>query len=669
MTTSNLRRRSKATLLSTLLAFLPTAASAQETTDIDSLLDLPFEDVMKIKVTIASRTPEEVSALPAAVSVITQEDIRRSGVTHPAEALRLVPGMNVARIDANRWAISARGFNSLFANKLLVLVDGRTVYTPLFSGVYWDVQDLVLEDIERIEVIRGPGGSVWGANAVNGVVNIVTKNARDAQGTMAVAALGTEDSFTSLRHGAKVGESTYVKTYVKATNRDGTKREEGGENYDEWDMVRGGVRVDSALSTRDDLMIDLSAYSGDEGLESKVPIVTPPFSERRQKETDFYGGHVLGRWRRSYSDTSESSLQVFYDTASRDDLVYQTIDTFDIDFNHRFQLASSHQIVWGADWRNVSDETARAVNVSFDPASRTTNRVGGFVQDEITLSPDLRFTLGSKLEHNDFTGWEIQPTARAIYKLGDKQSVWSAVSRSVRIPSRASDDVRFDLAAFPSPQGVPVLAQLRGDRSTRAEELLAYEIGYRYQPTQDLLFDVATYWYDFEGLVTFEPGSPVPGGLTPIPYGILPLRTANNNDARAFGGELNADWTWRKGARLQLGYSYINTKAYPEPTTADPNAPFIEDPQHQLFLRSLISLADGLEFDSMLRYSDNNWLFVKAYMELDLRLGYKLNQNVELSLVGQNLLHDEHKEYRSDFADVTQAEIQRAVYGKVVVRF
>lgn len=661
-------RCSAAALLSTLLALSPTPLLA-EGESIEELLDLPFEDVMKIKVTIASRTPEEIASLPAAVSVITQEDIRRSGVTHPAEALRLVPGMHVARIDANRWAISSRGFNSLFANKLLVLVDGRTVYTPLFSGVYWDVQDLVLEDIDRIEVIRGPGGSIWGANAVNGVVNIVTKSARDAQGTLAVAAVGTEDTFASLRHGVKIGESTFVKTYLKATNRDGTKRDEGGENYDEWDMVRGGIRIDSSLSRQDEVTIDASAYSGDEGLESVIPTLTPPFRQRQQKETDFYGGHILGRWQRRYSETSESSLQLFYDTASRDDIFFQTINTLDLDFNHRFQLLPAHQMVWGIDLRNVSDETARAVNGSLSPQNRTVNRLGGFIQDEIALSPSLNFTLGTKIEHNDFTGWELQPTARAIYKLGDQQSLWGAVSRSVRTPSRVSDDVQFDLTSFPSPEGVPVLVELRGDRSTRAEELLAYELGYRYQPSQNLLFDIASFWYDYEGLVTFEPGAPQLGGLTPVPYALIPLRTANNNDARAFGGELSVDWNYRKGGRLQVGYSYINIKAYPEAVTADPNAAFIEDPPHLLFLRSLLSLGEGIELDSMLRYSDNQWFFANAYLELDLRLGYKLSRNVELSIVGQNLLHDEHKEYRSDFADVTQAEIQRAVYGKVLVRF
>jgi len=662
-------RRSAAALLSTLLALSPNLLRAEEEDNIEDLLDLPFEDVMKIKVTIASRTPEEIASLPAAVSVITQEDIRRSGVTHPAEALRLVPGMHVARIDANRWAISARGFNSLFANKLLVLIDGRTVYTPLFSGVYWDVQDLVLEDIDRIEVIRGPGGSIWGTNAVNGVVNIVTKSARHTQGTLAVAAVGTEDSFTSLRHGVKVGESTFVKTYVKAANRDGTKRDEGGENYDEWDVVRGGVRLDSSLTSRDEVMVDVSAYSGDEGLELVVPTVTPPFRQRQQKETDLYGGHILGRWRRTYSDTSESSFQLFYDTASRDDLLYQTIDTVDLDFNHRFQLLPTHRVVWGVDLRRVEDETARAVSISFTPPDRTADRMGGYIQDEITLSPSLHFTLGTKIEHNDFTGWEVQPTARTIYNVSDRQSLWGAISRSVRTPSRGSEDVQFDIAAFPSPQGVPVLVQLRGDRSTRGEELLAYEVGYRYQPSQDLLFDIATYWYDYEGLVTFEPGTPVPGGLTPVPHAILPLRTANNNDARAFGGELSADWNYRKGGRFQFGYSYINIKAYPESVTNDPNAQFIEDPESLFFLRSLLSLRDGVEFDGMLRYSDNQWDFADAYFELDLRLGYKLNKNVELSLVGQNLLHDEHKEFRADFANVTQAEIQRAVYGKILVRF
>ncbi|MGZ8919700.1 MAG: TonB-dependent receptor plug domain-containing protein, partial [Limisphaerales bacterium] len=491
-------------------------ASAGETgTEVKNgadLMTLDLADLMKMQVTSVSRKSERLSDAAAAIYVITQEDIRRSGATSIPEALRLSPGLEVARQDAHTWAISGRGFNDEFASKLLVLVDGRTVYTPLVASVNWDVQDMPLEDIDRIEVIRGPGGTLWGANAVNGVINITTKSAKETQGLLITAGAGTEDrGFGTIRYGGKISEDAYYRVYGKFLDRDDSALRGGGDANDSWWMSRGGFRLDWIPSDQNLFTLQGDIYGGDLAQTITVPLVTPPYLTSLNDDVNTTGGNILGRWTHDFTPDSQLALKLYYDHTDRDRVVYrEKRDTFDLDLQHHLRLGEWNDIVWGVGYNVTSDSLQNSQYVSFDPADRTTSLYSAFVQDEITLiEKRLRLTLGSKIEHNDYTGWELQPSGRLSWNITDKQTSWAAVSRAVSTPARAEDDIRINRFVYPpgstppgsaGPTPIPALVSLLGSRDMESKELIAFELGYRIQPHDRLTFDLATFYniYDKE---------------------------------------------------------------------------------------------------------------------------------------------------------------------------
>jgi len=401
------------------------------------LTELTLEQLMTVEITSASKKEEPLWDSAAAVFVITGEDIRRAGMKSIPEALRLAPGVQVAQFGANRWAISARGFNATFSNKLLVLIDGRTVYTPLFAGVFWDAQDTLLEDIERIEVIRGPGGTLWGANAVNGVINIITKQAKATQGGYVEVGGGTEErGFVGTRYGGRIGSDLFYRGYFKYANHDNLVTATGHEGIDDWRTYRGGFRLDWEPSTRDTVTVQGDLYKGDFGQTLPIPSLLPPFSATRESRDDFAGGNVLSRWRHRMADRRETSVQFYYDRTHRDELLFhETRDTVDLEFQHRFPLGARHDLIWGVDTR-VTIDALNKINsptLVFEPRRRTDHLVSGFIQDQIALIHDrLMLTLGSKFEHNSFSGFEAQPNARLVYSPNAWNRVWTAVSRAVR---------------------------------------------------------------------------------------------------------------------------------------------------------------------------------------------------------------------------------------------
>src|SRR5688572_15258115 len=413
----------------------------------NGIMDMDLESLMKIEVTSVSKRPEKLSDAAAAIYVISNEEIRRSGVTSIPEALRLAPGLEVARQDSHTWAISSRGFNDEFANQLLVLIDGRSVYTPLFAGVYWDVQDLPLEDINRIEVIRGPGASLWGANAVNGVINITTRRAKDTQGLLISAGAGNEErGFGTIRYGGKIGEQAHFRVYGKYLNRDDSGLTNGLSANDSWSMWRGGMRLDWEPSHNNLLTLQGDIYTGELNQTVTVPSLSAPPSEELREKVGVSGGNVLGRWSHQFSDTSELSLKAYYDRTERDRVVFdETRDIFDLDLQHRFQLGDRHDFVVGLGYNITSDDLDNRFAVSFDPTHRTASLYSAFVQDEIELVRDrLRLTMGTKIEHNDYTGWEVQPNARLSWSITKRQTAWFAASRAISTPSRAEDDIRIN---------------------------------------------------------------------------------------------------------------------------------------------------------------------------------------------------------------------------------
>jgi iron complex outermembrane recepter protein len=643
----------------------------------NDLTRLSLEDLMNIEITSVSKKSQKLSEAAAAVFVVTQEDIRRSGATSIPEALRMVPGVQVAKIDTNKWAITARGFNGRLANKLLVLMDGRSVYTPLWSGVFWENIDTVLEDIDRIEVIRGPGASLWGANAVNGVINIITKQASETQGVLASGTVGTEErGLASLRYGGHLTEKTPFRVYLKGFERDEAVFANGDDAADDWRYVRGGFRLDHQASDRDQVTLQGDIYDGTTGETITFPTFTPPYSVTTDDENDHQGYNLLGRWTRTFSGTSEMTLQTYYDRSEHDlTIIDAKVDTFDLDFQHRFALGDFQEILWGLGYRFVHDDIENNP-VSFyaiDPSSRNLSTFSAFLQDNLTFfEKRLRITLGSKFEYNEYTHFEVQPTARVLWAPDEKHSLWASVSRAVRTPSRGERDAQSVVAVFPPdtviPGPLPVGATFFGSNDYDSEKLVAYELGYRLQATETLSLDATAYFNDYDKARHIEEGLPFPEATPLPPHLILPLPLMNGEQGEIYGFELAADWRPTTWGRIQAAYTYMETKVYED--VSDLKRSFVpENPYYFISLRGSVNLPKNFELDLWYRYMDNVGDFVESYHNLDARLGWKYNPHLELSIVGQNLLDSQHPEFSADFIQTARTEVERSVYAKMTWRF
>ncbi len=649
------------------LSLFPTFVLSEEMLD---LTELTIEELMDIEITSASKKPEKLSEVSAAVFVITNDDIRRSGATSIPEALRMAPGIEVARIDANKWAISSRGFNGLYASKLLVLIDGRSVYTPLFSGVYWNVQDTLLEDIERIEVIRGPGATVWGANAVNGVINIITKSAKNTQGWLVTAGTGTEEQgFTGLRYGGTSDENSFYRVYAKYFSRDNGALPSGDVGFDEWDALRAGFRFDRQISDANSFSVMGDIYDGNSGDLMTTPD-TNSFSMRTFEDTtEVKGGNILARLERILSDGSEMALQIYYDRSERKySALEETRNTFDIDFNHSFPLDDRLDIIWGLSYRYNRDRTDGSFTVSFAPSSRHNDLFSAFIQGEIALIEErLHMICGSKFEYNDYTGFEYQPCLRFLWTPYNHHSLWAAVSRAVRTPARANHNIRINIAASPP----ATVMSLFGNNDFDSEELLAYELGYRFMPTDQISIDMAAFYNTYDNLITYEPGTPFFEASPLPPHWVIPMYMENRMDGDTYGVELAAKWAITDDWNVKAGYSYLQIQLHAAASsgTADPETVEGRSPHNRFNLQSCLDLPYGLEFDQSLYYAGNlPNIDVKNYIRVDVRLGWHAADGVDVSLCGQNLFDSQHTEFGSS-EGVNATETERSVYGKVTWKF
>ena len=640
------------------------------------LTELTLEQLLNVEVTSVSKNAQPLSQAAAAVFVVSQEDIRRSGATSIPEALRMVPGLQVARLDSNKWAISSRGFNSRFANKLLVLIDGRTVYTPLFSGVHWDVQDTLMEDIERIEVIRGPGATLWGANAVNGVINIITKKAKDTQGGLAVAGTGTEErGFTGIRYGIALAENTHIRTYGKFFARDNQATATGDPANDHWHQSQGGLRLDHTAGNGDFLTLQGDYYAGQSRDRLTSPILTAPFAQTTDQKTSVSGWNVLGRWTHATSSTSGLTLQAYYDRTERTNSTGGERNIVDLDLQHHFAWGSTHNLIWGAGYRFTDAQLVNSQIIQFNQAYRKLNIWSGFLQDNITLIPEtVILTLGTKVEHNDLTGMVVQPNARLLWMPTPRQTVWASVSRAVRTPAQGEDDARINLSTMaPTPfsGGLPVEVAAIGNRGYGNEKLLAYELGYRNQITTRLSIDLTAFYNNYKDLRTFDSATPV---VEPVPaptHLLIPLDFGNRLRAETIGVEAVVEWRPVEWWRVQPSYTYLHMHLFTDRTT-DPNAANAqgESPSHQVSIRSQMTLPHHLELDLWGRYMHQlSAIHIPSYVTLDARIGWKPLPQLELSLVGHNLLDQHRLEFREQIVNTAPTEIQRGVYGKVTWRF
>ena len=617
-----------AALLLAAAASSPTRAAAQPAQE--DLKRLTIEELMRIDVTTAGRREEPIGAIAAAVSVITGDDIRRAGVTTIADAIQLADGVQVARFNNGTWAISSRGFNTNTANKLLVMVDGRTVYSPLFSGVFWNVLDYVLEDIDRIEVIRGPGAALWGANAVNGVINIITRHSRDTQGTLASVASGNEDPLvTELRHGSVAGAITW-RAYGKFAARDDQRLADGSDAGDPRRRGQAGFRVDGGADGGVAWLVKGDAFHSRDTLPDR------PAGE-------FIDLNLQGRWSAPLAGTSRLDVQSYYRREYRSvprQLTHR-IDVFDFDAQHAGTWGSRHAVVWGGGFRVNRDRTEATAVLAFDPAERTYPLANVFAQDDIALVPGRLFlTVGAKYEHNAFSGGEFQPNVRARYLMPLNQIVWGAVSRAVRRPTRFDDDIR----AF-GPTGALIAM---GSDDFVSESLVASEVGYRVQPSPLFSIDATAFVHRFTDLRSQDL----------LPTG-LPIVVGNSLEGESRGLEIGANVQPRVWWRTHVGYTWLDTTIRRAPGSRDVGGGVTEanDAPHTFGMRMSFDLPRGVEVDAMLRASaalPNPQ--VPAYTELDLRAGWQATPQVQLWVAGHDLLHDRHPEFGPDTPARTEYE-------------
>jgi iron complex outermembrane receptor protein len=635
------------------------------------LTRLTLEELMDIQVTSVSKGEENFSKAPSAIFVLTQEDIRRSGTNSIPEILRMVPGVHVAQIDSSTWAISARGFNSRFANKLLVLVDGRSVYTHVFAGVFWDKQDLVLEDVERIEVIRGPGGTLWGANAVNGVINIITKNAHETTGGQVSAGGGNLDRFIgSIRYGEKIGDDAAVRVWGKYYNRNNLDDLQGNPAPDEFESGRGGMRLDWDASESNSFTFQGDVMAGEFSGKTSNAVVSlaPPTSGDIVRDSQVRTANITTRWKHRFSDTSDMALQFYYDHDNRESRVMKelTVDTYDIDFQHRFQLGDRNEILWGLGHRFIHDSFENSIGISYFPDSNLNYISNAFIQDKIALIHDeLYLTLGSKFSINNFTGLEIQPNVRLAWTPNEKHTVWAAVSRAVRTPSRSGDSGRFNAAVKAGAVGV-----IQGQKDFESENLLATELGYRFRPQDRLFIDVAAFANSYRDGHSFEEETPF---INPAGFVEVPVVSRNRLDGETYGVELAATWDATDWWRLNGSFSWFQMDLRKDPISTDQNVVGFEgnDPEFQWNIRSHMDLPSNWEFDQTLYYVDAlKSQQVKSYFRLDLRVGWRPTKNIEVSVVGQNLLDNQHQEWGDDRIQTNDRNlVERSVFGKLVLKF
>lgn len=655
------------------ICFVAYPVHAEDTSYISKLANLDIKDLMDQEVTSVLRKEQSLSNAAAAVFVITQEDIRRSGSRSIPELLRMVPGVTVTRLPGNNYQVTVRGFDSDGSSKLLILIDGRSVYSPAFSGVFWDAQDIIAEDIDRIEVIRGPGAVSWGENAVNGVINIITKNSKDTPGWRIIGALNNQPSgSTSVTYGGKTGDDTFYRLFGKFIQRDNLKFVNGDNADDNSHNYHGGFRMDSSPTNHDALTWQGDIYNGADSLKTNIlNSFTPPFTIREKNTTEVSGGNTIFRWVRKESPDSAYTVQSYYDRTNRRNLQYsENRDTYDLDLQHHYHISDTHDLVYGADLRLTSDSFDNSLGVRLFPKSRTDSLFNTFVQDEVLLMPNtLSIIPGIKLGYNDYSQFDYQPALKLLWTPSHEDTVWGSVSRAIRSPARIDEDI----AAYGTPtvgsDGTVEVPAFFGRKSFDAEELLAYEVGYRTQASKTVSADIATFYHQYNNLLSVEPGQPFIEHSPGPDHEVMPFFLNNKLHGSAYGAEAFSQWKPRKDLDFSAGYSITMLHFEPDPNSFDIFGKVLEKetPQNQATFRAHWNLTDSLQLNTALYYVDSIPAFsVPSYIRTDLHLGYAINDSLLLDVAAQNLTSDGHREWGSD---ITGIKIDRTYYVKLTYSF
>ena len=668
----------KCRVLAAIAVWMALAVPAFGQQNANNLADKTLEDLMNTEVTSVSKKEQKMSQVAAAIFVITQEDILRSGATSIPDLLRMVPGLDVAQINSSTWAISARGFNEEFSDKLLVLLDGRAVYTPTFSGVYWDSLDLPLEDIERIEVIRGPGATIWGVNAVNGVINILTKKAGDTIGGLVTAGFGTQDQgLGTAQYGGRIGPKFDYRVFAKYLNVSDFPGLSGRPTEDAWHMLRGGMRADATLSSKDSLMVLGDLYTGEEGsIREDVISISPPLNGVLNTITNVSAADMVARWTEKQSEHSETSVLFYYEHYERDsqDQISGQRNTYDVEFQHHVQALPRNDFVWGVAYRNSLGVSQGNLNFSFDPPSHRSQFFSFFAQDEITLVPDrLLFTIGARWGWEDYTGYGVQPAARLLWTPSPAQAVWFALSHAHRNPSALETAARLNLSAFTGPGGVPALVSEFGNPKQQDEQVVDWELGYRRQFSGRISLDLAAFFNHYADLGSTEPQTPFMEDTPPPAHLVIPFINGNGVHGETHGLEIAGNWQVTARWSLRPSYSLLEMHMHRDPTSQDFDTPGqIEgsDPRRQAVLQSHVDFGRGLSWNASANFVDRlGAQGVPSYTRVDTGLAWQLRERLTLTVAGQNLLRDHHQEFHDLFGDSIPDEIKRSAYVKLAWRF
>ncbi|MGB6941234.1 MAG: TonB-dependent receptor [Bryobacteraceae bacterium] len=636
-----------------------------------ALKNLTLEQLSQIEVTTPSKEPTKVSQTPAAVYVITGEDIRRSGATCIPEALRLAPGVEVARIDSNKWSIGIRGFGSRLTRSVLVLIDGRTVYTPLFDGTYWEVQDTMMEDIDRIEVIRGPGGTIWGPNAVNGVINVITKSAQDTRGMLATVGGGDfEQGFADFRYGGGDSDGFNYRIYGKGFTR-GPEDHSDGRNFDDWRATQTGFRMDWTAGSRDAFTVQGDAYDEIAGESVQATSYTQPYSQIVDGNAYLSGWNILGHWKRTLSEGNDIQVQAYYDRTNRHEPNFgENRNTLDIDFQQRLRLPARNEITWGLGARGGPVHDIEVVSgLTFIPFNRTDDLFTGFFQDEIGLVNNrLSLTLGTKLLRTNFTNFGAEPSARLLWTPTKNQSVWAAYTHALRTPSDSEEN--FFLLGYvgTTPNGTPYFARFNANYNFAPEQLNGYELGYRDLLGPNLYLDIAAFYNHYHDLFSEDiTGAPYLE-TTPEPvHFLLPAQFGNGLLGYTKGVEIAPEWRPKDFLRLRGSYSFLHMNLGRAPNSEDVGtAPGIvgSSPQHQVSVQLAVDFSKRFQADVDYRYvSVLPGQLVPAYSTADARFGWRISRQFDLSIVGQNLLQPSHPEDGGDPGPLVL--IRRSAYARL----
>jgi iron complex outermembrane recepter protein len=632
-----------------------------------SLKTLSLEELSNIEVTSVTKEPSAAFRTPASIFVLTQSDIRRSGATNIPDLLRLAPGVEVAQIDSAKWAIGIRGFQGRLSKSVLVLIDGRSVYTPLFAGVYWEMQDTMLEDIDRIEVIRGPGGTIWGANAVNGVINIITKAATETRGTMASAGGGNvEQGFVNARYGAGTERLAY-RVFGKGFTR-GPQFHQDKRNFDDWRSTQGGFRLDWKPNPHDSVTLLGNAYETRAGSKLGVSTFSPPALINLEANGDFSGQNVVGGWRHALKSGGDVQLRAYYDRTDRQDLNYREVrQTVDVDFIHHAPLAR-HDIIWGGGLRiSPSRFTQTVPSVDFLPHRQTYSIYSGFVQDTFAVMPNrLSLTLGSKFERNSFSGFEWQPNGRLAWMPTEQNIIWTSITRAVRTPSHIEEGFRFNALAAPS---IPLYLRLIGDGEFTPEQMVGYELGWRTYVKKGGFITLTGFINRYDDLLSVE-NRPAVVETDPAPlHLVLPLYLRNGIRAQTKGMELTGLWDLLSWWRLRGSYSFLHLDAKRDASSNDASTVAQlegSSPRHKVVAQQMFTLPLGFGFGLTYRYVsalNSPDQRIPSYHTGDVSIGRRVAPGLDLSIAGRNLLQPSHPEYAGDPGGLVR--IRRSAYIKL----